>query len=264
MTEHRFDAGKVAALLVPLLLLGCDHGPESGKVQDEARRAGRTPESFAAADDPYFHEMDGGAALTLDEVKGRNTWIVWTGGNDRFWDSMTNTTFGAFDLLKTVSSHPALKANRDNRWTYLGLINEPCFDKPTGPDPERFGLWLDKRRADCPPDAKEREEKLGVDFDAVYKRLFQPSLEAAGLQPFRADDEVAAGDILKDMFAELVTADFVLADISILNANVFYEVGICHALDKSVLLLAQSMDDVPFDLRHRRVPDAARQRSAAD
>ena len=34
-------------------------------------------------------------------------WIVWTGGNDRFWDLMTNTTFGAFDLLKTISSHPA-------------------------------------------------------------------------------------------------------------------------------------------------------------
>ena len=42
-------------------------------------------------------------------------------------------------------------------------------------------------------------------------------------------------------------------DISIENANVFYEVGICHTLDKPVLLLAQSMDDVPFDLRHRRV-----------
>jgi hypothetical protein len=172
MTEHRFDAGKVAALLLPLLFLGCDHGPQSGKVPDEARRAGRTPESFVAADDPYFHEMDGGVALTLDEVKGRNMWIVWTGGNDRFWDSMTNTTFGAFDLLKTVSSHPSLKANRDNRWMYLGVINEPCFDKPTGPDPERFGLWLDKRRADCTPDPFADEKKYpGVAIGARGKNL---------------------------------------------------------------------------------------------
>ena len=44
-----------------------------------------------------------------------------------------------------------------------------------------------------------------------------------------------------------------LTDLARANANVFYEVGICHAFDKPVLLLAQSVDDVPFDLRHRRV-----------
>ena len=79
-------------------------------------------------------------------------WLVWTGGNDRFWDRLTHDTFGAFDLLKTISSHPKLKNRRGNRWNYLGLTNEPCFDEATGPDPERFGLWLDQRRADCPPD----------------------------------------------------------------------------------------------------------------
>ena len=44
--------------------------------------------------------MDGGIPLTSDEVKGRNMWIVWTGGNDRLWDKLTNLTFGSFDLLK--------------------------------------------------------------------------------------------------------------------------------------------------------------------
>jgi nucleoside 2-deoxyribosyltransferase len=48
-------------------------------------------------------------------------------------------------------------------------------------------------------------------------------------------------------------ADVILADLTRKNANVFYEVGICHALAKPVLLLAQSIDEVPFDLRHRRV-----------
>ena len=38
-----------------------------------------------------------------------------------------------------------MKFSRDNRWQYLGLVNEPCFEKATGPDPDRFGLWLDKR-----------------------------------------------------------------------------------------------------------------------
>jgi hypothetical protein len=87
-----------------------------------------------------------------------------------------------------------------------------------------------KPRIDSPLEPEATSETLKVDFDAVYQNLFQPALEAAGLQPFRADDEEAAGDILKDMFAELVTADFVLADISILNANVFYELGIRHTV----------------------------------
>ena len=89
--------------------------------------------SFPAADEDYFHDMDGGAALTPDAVKGRNTWIVWTGGNDRFWDEISTKSVGTLDLLKTISSHPALKFSRDNRWQYLGLVNEPCFEKATGP-----------------------------------------------------------------------------------------------------------------------------------
>ena len=150
----------LVVLSLGLALAACESEPgRPGTVLDEARQAGRTPESFAAADEDYFRDMDGGVRLTPEEVRGRNTWIVWTGGNDRFWDTYLATSFGALDLLKTLSSHPALKFSRDNRWDYLGLVNEPCFEKATGPDPQRFGLWLDKRRADCPPDPFENEEK---------------------------------------------------------------------------------------------------------
>src|SRR5271163_2316464 len=93
-------------------------------VIDEARQAGRAAQTFPAADEDYFHDMDGGLQLTSDEVKGRNMWLVWTGGNDRLWDKLTNLTFGAFDLLKILSSSPGLKYSRDNRWNYFGLINE--------------------------------------------------------------------------------------------------------------------------------------------
>lgn len=144
-----------AALLLVVILAAVAIGQSrvsAETIQDEATRAGRSEASFPAADEDYFKDMDGGAALSLVEIQGRNTWNVWSGGNDRFWDTMTATTFGAFDLLKTISSYPNQINSRDNRWKYVGLINEPCFDKPTGPDPERFGLWLDKRRADCPAD----------------------------------------------------------------------------------------------------------------
>ena len=78
--------------------------PRPGKVLDEARQAGRDVASFHAADEDYFHDMDGAEPLTADEIKGRNMWIVWTGGNDRFWDAISIKSFGALDFLKTLSS----------------------------------------------------------------------------------------------------------------------------------------------------------------
>jgi len=141
-------------------------------VQDEAHRAGRLAPSFPAADENYFHDMDGGVALSPDEIKGRNAWIVWTGGNDRFWDTISVSSFGSYDLLKTIPSHPKLKFKRENRFERLGLINEPCFDPPAGPDPKRFGLWLDRRRPGCPEDPFANDQKYpGVAFGARGKEL---------------------------------------------------------------------------------------------
>jgi hypothetical protein len=141
-------------------------------VVDEARQAGRAAQTFPAADEDYFHGMDGGVALTPGEVKGRNMWVVWTGGNDRLWDKLTNLTYGTFDLLKVLSSYPGLKYSRDNRFNYFGLVNEPCFTKATGPDSQRFGLWLDVRDPNCPPDPFANEQKYpGVAVGARGKNI---------------------------------------------------------------------------------------------
>jgi hypothetical protein len=168
------NLGRLAALGF-FMLVGCAKSkPQSGMVLDEARLAGRAADSFPAADEDYFHDMDGGVSLTSDEIKGRNTWIVWTGGNDRFWDFISKSSVGNLDFLKTLSSYPTLKFSRDNRWTYLGLVNEPCFQKAAGPDPERFGLWLDKRITGpgCPPDPFENGQKYkGVALGARGKNL---------------------------------------------------------------------------------------------
>ncbi len=147
--------------------------PRPGHVKDEALLAGRDASSFTAADEDYFHDMDGGAKLDPAEIKGRNTWIVWTAGNDRLWDTLVYKSAGALDFLKVLSSHPKVPyLNRDNRWEYLGLVNDPCFEKATGPDPNRWGLWLDKRRADCPPDPFENAAKYpGVQIGSRGKTV---------------------------------------------------------------------------------------------
>jgi hypothetical protein len=160
-------------LLGFLLLTACGGSPQPGTVTDEATQANRDSSSFAPAEEGFFKAMDPGVALNSDEGKGRDTWLVWTGGNDRFWDAIAQShTFGTFDLLKIVSSYPSLKFSRDSRWQYLGLLNEPCFERPIGPDPDRFGLWLDKRKAGCQADPFEDEAKYpGVKTGARGKNM---------------------------------------------------------------------------------------------
>jgi hypothetical protein len=148
--------------------------PHPGSVKDEALLVGREASSFPAADEDYFHDMDGGVALEKAEVQGRNTWIVWTGGNDRLWNQLNHNSAGALDFLKVLSSHPSLpwEMGRDKRWEKLGLVNEPCFEKATGPDPKRWGLWLDHRRENCPPEPFENEQKYpGVKIGARGKAV---------------------------------------------------------------------------------------------
>jgi hypothetical protein len=171
----------VTMLAACLLATGCSQETRPGTVVDEAKKAGRTAISFPHAGENYFHAMDGGVALTPIEVQGRNMWLVWTGGNDRFWDRMTQYTFGAFDLLKMISSHPSLGFSRENRWQYLGLVNEPCFEKPTGPDKSRRGLWLDVRSKSCPPDPFEDEKRYpGVAIGSRGKPLGDGTKQPVG------------------------------------------------------------------------------------
>jgi hypothetical protein len=131
---------------------------------DEAQRAKRDVSSFPQAREDYFRDMDDAAPMSAEEVQGRNMWLVWTGGNDRFWDRVTRNSLATFDLLKIVTSHPSQtycdgkQCDRDTRWRWMGAINEPCFEKAKAPDPQRFNLWLDARSKDCPSDPFENEQ----------------------------------------------------------------------------------------------------------
>ena len=104
-----------------------------------------------------------------------------------------------------------------------------------------------------PFDAKEVKAGVIVDFDEVYSTLIAPALQKAGCVPFRADQEEGAGDIRTDMFFELVTADAIIADISILNANVYYELGVRHGVTpRGVFMIHGGWGKPPFDIASDR------------
>ncbi|MEJ8825272.1 hypothetical protein WKW80_25135 [Variovorax humicola] len=182
MNKNCWATARLLPLVICTLMAGCSQKePEAGTVLDEARIAGRAAASFPHADEDYFKDMDGGVALSPDEIKGRNMWLVWSGGNDRFWNKMTDYTYGAFDLLKIISSHPTQGYSRANRWEYFGLVNEPCFNKAAGPDPNRRGLWLDVRDKGCAPDPFENETKYpGVVIGSRGKPLGNGQTQQVG------------------------------------------------------------------------------------
>lgn len=88
-----------------------------------------------------------------------------------------------------------------------------------------------------------------IDFNRVFAELLKPALEAAGCTVFRADEEQRAGDIRSDMFQELLVADLVLADLTLDNPNVWYELGVRHALRaRGVVLVQGPRPTSPFDI----------------
>ena len=96
-------------------------------------------------------------------------------------------------------------------------------------------------------------QNAGVDFDWVHAELIAPALQQVGIEGGTTGEIVEAGNVREDMYRELVLANLVVADVSVHNANVFYELGIRHAVqNRWTVLIRARIDEVPFDLRTDR------------
>src|SRR5271166_6523116 len=91
-----------------------------------------------------------------------------------------------------------------------------------------------------------------IDFNALWNRAFAPTIQALGYEPVRADQDTGAL-IINQMIERLYFADLVLADMTIPNGNVYYEIGIRHAARKSgCVLLAADWSKQLFDVAQMR------------
>lgn len=93
---------------------------------------------------------------------------------------------------------------------------------------------------------------FGDKHQSIYDDHIRPTIESAGLRSQRADEVAGVKSITWDIWERINCARFLVADLTDRNANVFYEVGLAHALSKDVILVTQSMEFVPFDLRSVR------------
>ena len=101
---------------------------------------------------------------------------------------------------------------------------------------------------------KKALDGTAIDFDAVYQDLLAPAVVAAGLMPHRADADRRGGSIHLDMFQDLLLAEFVVADLTLDNPNVWYEIGVRHALRAGGAVLTFALRDrLPFDIAGQRM-----------
>ncbi|WP_159104636.1 ClpX C4-type zinc finger protein [Plantactinospora sp. BB1] len=89
-------------------------------------------------------------------------------------------------------------------------------------------------------------------FNTIYAQQIVAALTKEGVTVSRADEIYSTDVIIEDIWEGINTAHFIVADVTDKNPNVLYEIGMAHTIGKPVLIISQSIDDIPFDLRHRR------------
>lgn len=90
-------------------------------------------------------------------------------------------------------------------------------------------------------------------FDFYFKKIIKPAVEANGFLVERGDSLYRSTTIMDDVWNGIRKAAILVAELTERNPNVFYELGLAHALSKPVVLISEKMEDVPFDLRSIRV-----------
>lgn len=90
------------------------------------------------------------------------------------------------------------------------------------------------------------------EFDDIYKLSIKQAAISHEVKAERLDEKIFDEGIPERIFRQIETVEFIIADLSTRNANVFYELGYAHAKDKICILLTKDPDDIPFDLKHKR------------
>jgi len=103
-----------------------------------------------------------------------------------------------------------------------------------------------KTRVGAPKDICFVLMPFGGWLDNYYETIYRPAIDASGLEPHRADDLFRPSTIVNDIWAYTRRAKLLLADLSGRNPNVFYELGLAHALAKPAILVAESMEEIPL------------------
>ncbi|HEX7239732.1 MAG TPA: hypothetical protein VF263_05675 [Longimicrobiaceae bacterium] len=89
-------------------------------------------------------------------------------------------------------------------------------------------------------------------FEPVYTDHIRKVAESLNLSCMRADDLFTSHDLMSDIWSGICGAGVIVADCTGRNPNVFYELGLAHSVGKPVIIITQSAEDIPADIRSIR------------
>lgn len=146
-------------------------------------------------------------------------------------------TFRLTDKVELLLETFALSPSQMSVYSRDSLLVNPIFGRPPkqDDDPNIFVLM-----------------PLATEMRSVYNDHIKRVAERTGKSIARADDFFSASAIIDDIWSAINGAEVIIADCTGQNPNVFYEIGVAHTLGKPVITISQTLDDVPFDVKHRR------------
>jgi len=178
--------------------------------------------------------------------------------DDEFLDNSLTEKFGVpvdklvefknifFDSLETAN----LKTEKDGKIRLLDISNGEKTKEMVDKNIKKMGKETSITKGDSCFVMMPFKEPIG----GYYEKIYKPAIEKAKMVPIRADNDLfGTGKIIDQIWEGINAAKVLIAELSTRNPNVFYELGIAHALKKPVVLVSSNDDDVPFDLQHIRV-----------
>lgn len=173
--------------------------------------------------------------------------------------SAPSDLFANFDLFSNIFSQPSQHTSKTTQNPSRKIkattqkTTTKSEDHPSvGPLKHNIGKIFGGHNFTLDPNLCFILMPFAEEMRPIYDDHIRPIVESEGISCLRADEIVGVNLITFDIWEKINRARFIIADLTGQNPNVFYELGLAHALGKEVILLAQSIDDVPFDLKAMR------------
>jgi len=229
--------------------------PEEGKIQPSslAKKILR-PQNLT-------DELDGYREAVLKAPEISDVYKHYRGENlpdDKFLRNTVVETYKVpadkFAEFKSVFIESLLKAQLLTRHGDKVRVVDVSSEEPSTEDKSERLKKLGRAVSVSPTDTCFVMQPFAAPLGDYYDKVYKPAIEKAGLTPVRADADIfGAGKIMDQVWRGINTAKVLVAELTKRNPNVFYELGLAHALKKPVVLISSNEDDVPFDLHHIRV-----------
>jgi len=228
----------------------CDETFNEGKISADITFEKVSEKS--ACDIVFFHDpasqLTFNAGIASEALYGIRLW------DNRKW---TNYTIGGTDGLESgIKYHVEVSVRGSTVSFSINGIQATRAEIPITLPKGQVGLWfrdfepilVENYRVESSRPKAFVVMQFSSPYNDVYADVIKRVCDEEEVEVVRADEEAGPGIILADIIRLLKESRIVIADISPLNANVFYEVGYAHALNKPTILIAERDTKLPFDV----------------